>query len=682
MGTIIDSSFAYQETRSRRRHNAWKPLGVSIRRKRKTRARIALVGHRDRTVSASWQGLLQGLAILAIVVSVWTHGLDWLGGSARRYRDIFGIVLAGGGVVLLMLFPFEVRPGVITDLRGSLIVVAGFLGSPLIGVMTGVIAAAFRLYLGGDGAIGGIVSIVLAAAVGICGNVMLHRRIATMREIFVLAAASSVAAMIGFLALPPAIMLAAFTAAGPPIAIMSFVATVFMGLTVVDADRRREVAHTNLFYRSIIDALPEPLNAKDLDGRFLAANPATARQVGAPNVAALIGKTDFDFHPKDIARQFRADEERVLMAGKPETIEQPLIRDGGSRGWLSTLKSPLRDRSGTMIALLTHNRDITEHKRLQDEIAEGRRRLNDALEHMVDGLVMFDKDARLVLCNDQYRRMFPATAALRVPGARLEDLLRASVERGDETDIPPDGVDAWIRHTLDTFRQPGETDIHMGDGRWLSARVRPTADGGSLTLMTDVTRIRHAEAALTELNRRLADLASEDGLTRLTNRRGYDEALRRDFAQSQRSGLPLSLLLIDVDHFKAYNDTCGHPAGDNCLCTIGGILKRTLQRPGDVAARYGGDEFAAILPDTPAGGAVRVAETLRKKVHDLGLQHTGNANGIVTVSIGMATMTAGKPIARSEDLTREADAVLYAAKAGGRDRVMAAEPPQQRAANG
>ncbi len=633
-------------------------------------------------MNASWQQLLQNLAILAILVSVWTHGLDRIDGKARWYREAFGIGLSAAGVILLMQVPLEIRPGVFVNLRGALIALAAFFGSPLIGIAAGLTAAAYRIDLGGAGTAGGVVSIVACAAVGIGGYLVRRGRAATMRDVLGFAVATSLAVPIGFLVLPAAIRLPTLVEGGPVIAVMTFMATMVAGLALADADRRRETARANRFYRSIIDALPEPLNAKDLDGRFLAANPATADQLKAPDVAALIGKTDFDFHPEEVARQFRADEERVLARGESEAIEQTLIRDDGSHVWLSTLKSPLRDSTGAVIGLLTHNRDFTERKRLQDEIAESRRQLSDAMEHMADGLVMFDKEARIVLCNDQYRRMFPASAELRVPGARLADILRASVERGDQTGVPRNEIDAWIQHTVETFRQPGETDIRMTDGRWLCARVRPTANGGSLTVMTDVTQTKHAEAILTDLNRRLANLASEDGLTGLTNRRVYDEALDRAFAQSRRGGTPLSLMIVDVDHFKAYNDTCGHTDGDNCLRTIGNLLKRTLQRPGDIAARYGGDEFAAILPDTPEQGALLLAERLRKRVHDLGMQHTGNRNGIVTVSIGVATMAAGGAIHRQEDLTREADAALYAAKAGGRDRVMVAEPRSPLAAAG
>ncbi len=633
-------------------------------------------------LTASWQSLLQNLAILAIFASVWTHSLPWIEGKARVFRDVFGVILAGASVILLMLVPFEVQPGVITDLRGSLIVIAGFFGGPLIGATTGLFAAIFRLYLGGAGAIGGIVSIVLATAVGIGGHLLLRGRVAPVWSVFVVAAASSIAALLGFFAVPPTIIPVVFAQSGPAVGVMSFLATMLAGLAVMEADRRREIARANLFYRGIIDALPEPLNAKDLEGRFLAANPATARQLGAPDVAAVIGKTDFDFHPEELARRFRADEERVLAEGKPETIEQELTRLNGARVWSSSLKVPLRDGSGAIIGLLTHNHDVTERKRMETELAEGRRRLSDAMEHMADGLAMFDKNARLVLCNQNYRTMFPLTAELRVPGAWLADILRQSVERGEQIDIAPGAIDTWIGEILANFTQPGETDIQMRDGRWLRARVRPTSDGGSLTLMTDVTQIRHAQSSLTAMNQRLTNLASEDGLTGLSNRRAYDTALHRAFAQSQRSGTPLSLLIIDVDHFKAYNDSYGHLAGDNCLRTIGNLLRIALKRPSDMAARHGGEEFAAILPDTPQEGAMQLAETLRKSILGLGMEHNGTKLGAVTVSIGVATTAPGDGVLRHEDLMAQADAALYAAKAGGRNRTVFADPTEPLAATG
>ncbi len=436
-------------------------------------------------MSASWEGLLQNLAILAILFSIWNHGSDWIENRPAWLREVTGSLVAGGGVILLMLVPFEFQPGITADLRYALIGLAGFLGSPLIGVAAGLAAAAYRIYLGGIGAPAGIISIAIATSIGIAGWYLLRGRRATARDLLIFAVAIALLPMAGSLVLPPAILLPMLATSAPPLSSMTFVATMLAGLAVIEAARRRETARANVFYRSIIDALPEPVNAKDLGGRFLAANPATARQVKAPDVAALIGKSDFDFFPPDIARGFQAEEERVLAAGEPETIEQTVTRDDGSRQWVSTLKAPLRDRNGTIIGLITHNHDITERKHMEDEIAEGRQRLNHAMEHMADGLVMYDREARIVLCNDRYRAMFPLTADLRVPGESLETVLRAVVERGEQNDIPEGAVDIWIKNTLTSLFMLGEHDIHLADGRWLSARTRPTDDGGALCVVAD-----------------------------------------------------------------------------------------------------------------------------------------------------------------------------------------------------
>ena len=216
---------------------------------------------------------------------------------------------------------------------------------------------------------------------------------------------------------------------------------------------------------------------------------------------------------------------------------------------------------------------------------------------------------------------------------------------------------------------PGETLIELGDGRWLQTRVRPTADGGSLSVLTDVTATRLAQQKLSELNRQLEALARLDGLTGLMNRRAFDETLETEVRRSARTGAPLSLLLIDVDRFKAFNDAYGHPAGDACLRTIADVLSGSVHRPLDRCARYGGEEFAVILPETPADGALRVAEAMRDGLRAVGVPHAGSDYGFVTISVGAATFPGGNSGAAVKDLLGSADAALYEAKAAGRNRV-------------
>jgi diguanylate cyclase (GGDEF)-like protein len=159
-------------------------------------------------------------------------------------------------------------------------------------------------------------------------------------------------------------------------------------------------------------------------------------------------------------------------------------------------------------------------------------------------------------------------------------------------------------------------------------------------------------------------------MTGLTNRRAFDEALDAEFRRSVRNGTPLSLLLIDVDHFKAFNDAYGHPEGDDCLKAVAKVLTKVLNRPGDLAARYGGEEFDAILPDTDAEGAMTIAESIRAAVQGLAIPHIGGGTGIVTASIGGSAHTGEGTVGSVETLVQEADNALYAAKAAGRNRVV------------
>ncbi|MDP1909871.1 MAG: diguanylate cyclase, partial [Hyphomicrobium sp.] len=207
------------------------------------------------------------------------------------------------------------------------------------------------------------------------------------------------------------------------------------------------------------------------------------------------------------------------------------------------------------------------------------------------------------------------------------------------------------------------------DGTYVWVEVTGRSLGGDLGVMLslrDVSRRKSAEDLLEEANRNLFMLASTDGLTGLANRRSFDKALVRELARCARDGLPIALLLIDVDHFKSYNDSYGHQEGDECLKRLSHLLRGMARRPGDVAARYGGEEFAVILPNTSADGGQQFAENLRTSVEALNIPHCRSSYGIVTVSIGMACEI---PIGGVDSaILQHADAALYAAKAKGRNR--------------
>jgi diguanylate cyclase (GGDEF)-like protein len=205
----------------------------------------------------------------------------------------------------------------------------------------------------------------------------------------------------------------------------------------------------------------------------------------------------------------------------------------------------------------------------------------------------------------------------------------------------------------------------LGRLLYLAIDAGPIYDeGGKLVAAVETLRdITVQKEAQTQLE----SLATRDGLTGLPNRRSFDERLTEEARRSTRDRRPLSLLMIDIDYFKPYNDTYGHQKGDECLRTVARAIEGALWRASDFAARYGGEEFAVVMPDTSLAGAVLMAERLLKAVEDLRLDHVASgAVGRVSVSIGGVAALA--PDLLPAKLIECADAALYRAKRDGRNR--------------
>lgn len=211
------------------------------------------------------------------------------------------------------------------------------------------------------------------------------------------------------------------------------------------------------------------------------------------------------------------------------------------------------------------------------------------------------------------------------------------------------------------------------------ARIR-----AAMRLKHEIERRKARERELVEAARQLSDLNAMltrlslvDALTGVANRRNFDRCVDREWRRAFRAQREMSLIMIDVDSFKIYNDVYGHQAGDECLRQVARILKDALRRPGDMLCRYGGEEFAVVLPDTPVAGAAIVAENLRLAVEVAGLPHMhSKVAQHVTLSLGVATVTPQEGLS-VEALVALADKALYQAKSDGRNRVkiLTAEPP-------
>ncbi|MDH4440321.1 MAG: diguanylate cyclase, partial [Rhizobium sp.] len=270
----------------------------------------------------------------------------------------------------------------------------------------------------------------------------------------------------------------------------------------------------------------------------------------------------------------------------------------------------------------------------------------------------------LVMWNRRYLEFFSYVDERTCRGLTLAELLTAGVLRGDIK--LPDGFSAleWVDEEVERSQRATHSELMLNDGRWVSKETRPLDDGGWVTLYSDISDKKAADFQLERF-------ASRDGLTDLGNRRTFDREFAQAFETAKNASSELSLLMIDVDHFKSYNDTYGHPAGDEVLRSIAGVLKGACRNEHDLVARYGGEEFAVILPGSTRDVAFDVAARLTAAVRKLDIQHVSSTKGRVTVSIGVASTLDGG--GDCQQLLRQCDEALYAAKAAGRDSVRTAK---------
>lgn len=242
-------------------------------------------------------------------------------------------------------------------------------------------------------------------------------------------------------------------------------------------------------------------------------------------------------------------------------------------------------------------------------------------------------------------------------------------------DFPNEG-NASFKDSINSKTMLTEYRIRRKDGTyiWFETTARTILDPYGLrkeiiSVSRDVSSRKHVEKQLLEANELLQKISTVDALTGVSNRRGFDEYLKKEWKQCSRMAVPLSLILIDIDYFKHYNDTYGHVEGDICLRLVAESLKKAAKRSIDFIARYGGEEFVIILPSTDASGAQTVAEHLRMQVEALQIPLTrSEGSSYITISLGTATMIPTRD-SDPKELFLRADKALYQAKQEGRNLV-------------
>ncbi|HEY1151996.1 MAG TPA: diguanylate cyclase [Pseudoduganella sp.] len=301
------------------------------------------------------------------------------------------------------------------------------------------------------------------------------------------------------------------------------------------------------------------------------------------------------------------------------------------------------------------------------------------------GMMVLDAGQRVIYWN-QWLSSRSGMSASRVQGAQLLELF-PELSGGRVEQAVLTALSSNLPSILPPAQNAAPFPLYAA-GTWGGDRidqavtVTPFSEGKErycLVEVADITGTLGRERQLRGQAEALRQQSYVDGLTGIANRRHFDVALDRELRRAHRNGGQLSLLLMDIDSFKAYNDHFGHQQGDACLTMVAEAFASRLQRPADLAARYGGEEFAAVLPDTSAEQAAQHAEVIRAHVESLKLAHAPKAvHPHVTLSIGVASFDKAR-LADAKSLLEAADRALYAAKHGGRNQVVVETGEQQAA---
>lgn len=418
--------------------------------------------------------------------------------------------------------------------------------------------------------------------------------------------------------------------------------------------------------RALIDSVPDLIFFKDRHSHYLGYNKAFAAYCGRSE-EEMIGKTDFDFAPREVAEAYRQNDRETLATGKTHQNEEWATYPDGRRVLLDTVRTPYVGPDGQVLGLIGVSRDITEREEAARTIRENALYNKLLFTDSQIPLVVVDPETmKFVDCNEA------AVAIYRLPNREavlgLTPLDVSAPTQYDGTDsatAAKQHIDAAVSKGSNVFmwrhqRPNGEiwdAEVHLMQLHYRGQALLQFS-------LQDITERRHME---TELRR----LATTDPLTGVANRRHFLDSMEQEIGRVRRFATAAAVLMLDLDHFKQVNDRHGHAAGDAVLQHFSRLCSGHLRRT-DLFGRLGGEEFAVLLPGTELAGAQEWAERLREAIAATPANTESGAIAF-TVSIGVTAITPGD--AGSEAILSRADAALYRAKSNGRNRVEV-EPTQ------
>ncbi|QOR68076.1 PAS domain S-box protein [Cytobacillus suaedae] len=417
-------------------------------------------------------------------------------------------------------------------------------------------------------------------------------------------------------------------------------------------------------YSNLVKYMPDPMIVHK-DNKIIFAN-EQASKLGKYSVDELLGMSIFDFVEPEY-HPIILDQLKNLYNEKNEGSTLEFKIKTSTNRYLDIESTSKYIRYNNKGAIQVIYRDVTVRKMLERELNETLERFQFIMDNSKDVITILEGDGVVRYISPACEKLF---------GYTTEEFIGKNVFKY----IHPEDVGEIINlheqfqnfekeFVSITYRYQTKSNEYI----WLETVAKAVRNGNnleSILLITrDITSRKEQAIALEESNQLLQKLSMMDGLTEIPNRRYFDTKLTEEWNNSKRAGIPLTVILLDIDYFKRYNDEYGHLVGDDCLRRVASLLNNTLKRPRDFVARYGGEEFIVILPETDADGAMTVAEHLRSNIRAENIPHIqSKIDRYITVSLGCATFI---PTDRDtpDELVEMADKALYKSKESGRNCV-------------
>jgi len=423
-------------------------------------------------------------------------------------------------------------------------------------------------------------------------------------------------------------------------------------------------------YRAILTASLDGIAIMDLKGRIRTVSSKMSAILGLERAEEATGRTIFDFILPEDHEKARVNIGLMFQGVFTGPEEYRGLRTDGSNINIEVNAEIIRDALGFPTGIMMIVRNIGERMKTDDNLRESEAHIRAITTSSQDAIIMIESNGKICFWNP---------AATRITGYTVEEAIGKDMHQF----LTPQRYHERQKSGMEKFQHTGmgsaidttqEVAVCHKDGHEIPAELSVSAiqlrDGWhAVGIIRDISDRKRAEAVLEDSNRKLQALSITDALTGIANRRFFDEVLEQEYCRHSRTGSQLSLIFLDVDHFKTFNDTYGHVQGDECLRQIAQIIADCVPRSSDLAARYGGEEFACILPETDIYGAVSVAEKIRLNILGHGIPHNkSSVADYVTVSLGVVTWQCSAG-GSAVDVVAKADERLYRAKSLGRNRV-------------